>query len=96
MNTHDLLQQALDALKGVVRWGVDNGRTLNLSVTTDSEVAKRIYKAIAAIEAAQAQPSPAVELPVVAWMQSGSLLYRLNDDIHPRNCDEINVTMADG
>jgi hypothetical protein len=30
------------------------------------------------------------------WLISGSLLYRLTDDSRPENCDEINVTMADG
>jgi len=30
------------------------------------------------------------------WLQSGGLLYRLTDERHPQNCDEINVTMADG
>lgn len=30
------------------------------------------------------------------WLQSGGLLYRLTDDRHPQNRDEINVTMADG
>lgn len=30
------------------------------------------------------------------WLQSGSLLYRLTDDRHPQNRDEINVMMADG
>jgi hypothetical protein len=30
------------------------------------------------------------------WLRSGSLLYRLTDERHPQNCDEINVTMAQG
>lgn len=30
------------------------------------------------------------------WLQDGSLLYRLTDDAHPVNRDEINVTMANG
>ncbi len=30
------------------------------------------------------------------WLQDGSLLYRLTDDAHPVNRDEINVAMADG
>lgn len=30
------------------------------------------------------------------WLQAGSLLYRLTDEHRPRNCDEINVTMAHG
>lgn len=30
------------------------------------------------------------------WLRSGSLLYRLTDESRPENCDEINVTMADG
>lgn len=30
------------------------------------------------------------------WLQDGSLLYRLTDDTHPVNRDEINVAMADG
>ncbi|MCA8237698.1 hypothetical protein [Burkholderia cenocepacia] len=30
------------------------------------------------------------------WLQSGSLLYRLTDERHPQNCDEISVTMANG
>lgn len=30
------------------------------------------------------------------WLQSGGLLYRLTDDRHPQNRDEINVMMADG
>jgi hypothetical protein len=32
----------------------------------------------------------------IDWRQDGSLIYRLNDDRHPSNCDEINVTMAYG
>jgi hypothetical protein len=31
-----------------------------------------------------------------SWLRAGSLLYRLTDDPRPENCDEINVTMADG
>ncbi|WP_198389683.1 Lar family restriction alleviation protein [Burkholderia ubonensis] len=30
------------------------------------------------------------------WLQSGGLLYRLTDERHPQNRDEINVTMANG
>jgi hypothetical protein len=30
------------------------------------------------------------------WLQDGSLLYRLTDECHPRNRDEIRVTLADG
>lgn len=36
------------------------------------------------------------EAPKNDWLIDGSLLYRLNDDIRPSNCDEINVTMAHG
>ena len=36
--------------------------------------------------------------PVAAdgWLHENGLLYRLTDERHPRNRDEINVTMADG
>lgn len=30
------------------------------------------------------------------WQIAGSLLYRLTDGPRPQNCDEINVTMANG
>lgn len=30
------------------------------------------------------------------WLRAGSLLYRLTDEPRPQNCDEVNVTMADG
>ncbi len=30
------------------------------------------------------------------WLLAGSLVYRLTDESRPQNCDEINVTMADG
>lgn len=30
------------------------------------------------------------------WLRDSSLLYRLNDDVRPTNCDEINITMANG
>lgn len=30
------------------------------------------------------------------WLQENTLIYRLTDDVRPVNCDEINVTMADG
>lgn len=34
--------------------------------------------------------------PADGWLQDGGLLYRLTDERHPCNRDEINVTMADG
>lgn len=45
---------------------------------------------IDALESDLQQPHPD------GWLQSGGLLYRLTDDRHPQNRDEINVTMADG
>ena len=33
---------------------------------------------------------------VDGWLHENGLLYRLTDERHPRNRDEINVTMADG
>ncbi|WP_234265229.1 hypothetical protein [Hydrogenophaga sp. NFH-34] len=30
------------------------------------------------------------------WLRSGSLVYRLTDELRPQNCDEVNVTMAGG
>lgn len=45
---------------------------------------------IDALESDLQQPHPD------GWLQLGGLLYRLTDDRHPQNRDEINVTMADG
>ncbi|MDR6768661.1 hypothetical protein J2W88_003965 [Acidovorax delafieldii] len=51
----------------------------------------------AAFEAGRASLSAnAGEPPRDGWLHENGLLYRLTDERHPCNRDEINVTMADG
>lgn len=42
------------------------------------------------------QPGQPERTDTHGWLRSGSLLYRLTDERHPQNRDEINVTMAGG
>ena len=51
---------------------------------------------INALRAALAEPEQSEPVPSDGWLQEGSLLYRLTNDRHAENRDEINVTMADG
>jgi hypothetical protein len=54
---------------------------------TQCEIEGRCARAPAAVERT-AQDDP--------WLRDRSLLYRLTDERHPQNRDEINVTMANG
>jgi hypothetical protein len=46
--------------------------------------------------ALMATPPQIASVAQADWLQSDGLLYRLTDELHPENRDEINVTMADG
>lgn len=63
------------------------------------EVFLAMHAHIAELEA-QIEPLRAAlaakPLPADGWLHENGLLYRLTDDRHPCNRDEINVTMADG
>ncbi|WP_407971411.1 hypothetical protein ACJ51O_07880 [Burkholderia pyrrocinia] len=47
-------------------------------------------------EVLAAHPGQPEQKDAHGWLRSGGLLYRLTDERHPQNRDEINVTMADG
>lgn len=54
------------------------------------------WQARALLAASPATSAPAALTDEGGWLLDGSLLYRLTDERHPQNRDEINVTMADG
>jgi hypothetical protein len=60
---------------------------------------QQVYRAEQAWQARASLSLPAVGQEPVAsdgWLHENGLLYRLTDERHPCNRDEINVTMADG
>ena len=79
--TQEVLKMALEALETSI-------------AITMPKIALR-NEAITALREALAEPH---QEPVAndGWLQTGGLLYRLTDERHPQNRDEISVTMADG
>ena len=67
------------------------GRRAGITEFYDSLYAIDQDRARAALHKIEPQPAPAD-----GWLHSSGMLYRLTDERRPKNCDEINVTMADG
>ncbi|MDN8057094.1 hypothetical protein QZN12_27710 [Burkholderia multivorans] len=90
MDACQSISRSADALKECHTVDGDWGDDGDAKAFYDAEL--RLLERLTALLATQ-QPEPH---DTHGWLRDGSLLFRLTDERHPQNRDEINVTMADG
>jgi len=77
--------QVVEQIKEIF-WQVDQRATVEAEAKSAARIAE--------LERELAEAKAAVPVLPTDWLIHGSLLYRLSE--HEVNCDEINITMADG